>query len=86
MHIKWYRRYAAERLCPRVENAYLNGTIDLPPSVNEGALPIKANFKWADVQLKDKKDEIFHQIVSVDRADFDDFPFGSTVLHSIKDI
>ena len=40
MHIKWYRRYAAERLCPCVENAYLNGTIDLPPSVNEGALPI----------------------------------------------
>ena len=29
-----------QRLCPCVENAYLNGTIDLPPSVNEGALPI----------------------------------------------
>lgn len=35
------RNLGTKRLCLFIADAYWNGTIDLPPSVNEGAIPVK---------------------------------------------
>lgn len=44
------RNLGTKRLCPCIEDAYWNGTIDLPPSVNEGA-----------IQFKEEKGYVFSQ-------------------------